>query len=72
MTTFFTMAYIVVVNPAILSDGTGMPFGGVLTSTFLTFILLPILYDWMEALAEKHRKTTINQTEKTNTHEVIA
>jgi adenine/guanine/hypoxanthine permease len=35
VTTFFTMAYIVVVNPAILSDGTGMPFGGVLTSTVL-------------------------------------
>jgi cobalt-zinc-cadmium resistance protein CzcA len=45
--------------------------GGVLTSTFLTLILLPILYDWMEALAEKHRKTTINQTERTNTHEVL-
>lgn len=36
VTTFFTMAYIVVVNPAILSaPGTGMPFAGVLTSTVL-------------------------------------
>ena len=33
LTTFFTMAYIVVVNPLILStEGTGMPFGGVLTA----------------------------------------
>jgi hypothetical protein len=33
VTTFFTMAYIVVVNPAILStEGTGMPFSGVLTA----------------------------------------
>jgi AGZA family xanthine/uracil permease-like MFS transporter len=34
VTTFFTMAYIVVVNPGILSSpGTGMPFSGVLTAT---------------------------------------
>lgn len=36
--------------------------GGVLSSTFLTLILLPILYDWMEARAEKSR----NQTNKHN------
>src|SRR6478736_2379505 len=36
MTTFFTMAYIVVVNPGILSTpGTGMPFSGALTATVL-------------------------------------
>src|SRR5258707_3845553 len=36
VTTFFTMAYIVVVNPAILSTaGTGMPFRGGLTATVL-------------------------------------
>jgi adenine/guanine/hypoxanthine permease len=36
VTTFFTMAYIVVVNPAILSSaGTGMPFTGALTATVL-------------------------------------
>ena len=36
VTTFFTMAYIVVVNPAILSTpGTGMPFSGALTATVL-------------------------------------
>ena len=35
-TTFFTMAYIVVVNPAILSTrGTGIPFSGALTATVL-------------------------------------
>jgi AGZA family xanthine/uracil permease-like MFS transporter len=34
ITTFFTMAYIVVVNPAILATpGTGMPFSGALTAT---------------------------------------
>ena len=36
ITTFFTMAYIVVVNPGILaSPGTGMAFSGVLTATVL-------------------------------------
>jgi AGZA family xanthine/uracil permease-like MFS transporter len=36
ITTFFTMAYIVVVNPAILSTpGTGMSFSGALTATVL-------------------------------------
>jgi AGZA family xanthine/uracil permease-like MFS transporter len=36
ITTFFTMAYIVVVNPAIISsEGTGMAFSGVLTATVL-------------------------------------
>jgi AGZA family xanthine/uracil permease-like MFS transporter len=34
VTTFFTMAYIVVVNPGILATaGTGMPFSGALTAT---------------------------------------
>ncbi len=36
ITTFVTMAYIVIVNPAILATpGTGMPFTGVLTATVL-------------------------------------
>jgi adenine/guanine/hypoxanthine permease len=36
ITTFFTMSYIIVVNPAILSTpGTGMAFSGVLTATVL-------------------------------------
>src|SRR5580700_4976277 len=36
VTTFFTMAYIVVVNPGILSSpGTGMPFSGALPATVL-------------------------------------
>lgn len=41
ITTFFTMAYIVVVNPAILSTpGTGMAFSGVLTATvLLSFVM---------------------------------
>src|SRR4029078_11944807 len=48
VTTFFTMAYIVVVNPSILSTaGTGMPFTGALTATVLvasTMTLLMGLY----------------------------
>jgi len=43
LTTFLATAYIVVVNPAILSDGTGMPFDGVLTATVLLCALLTIL-----------------------------
>ena len=36
MTTFFTMAYIVVVNPAILAaPGTGIPFTGAMTATVI-------------------------------------
>jgi AGZA family xanthine/uracil permease-like MFS transporter len=48
LTTFVTMAYIVVVNPAILSSpGTGAPFTGVMTATVLvasTMTLLMGLY----------------------------
>jgi AGZA family xanthine/uracil permease-like MFS transporter len=44
LTTFFTMAYIVVVNPAILStQGTGMPFSGVLTATVLVAAVMTFL-----------------------------
>ena len=44
VTTFFTMAYIVVVNPAILStEGTGMSFGGVLTATVLVCFTMTLL-----------------------------
>lgn len=44
VTTFFTMAYIVVVNPSILSTaGTGMPFSGVLTATVLVCIVATLL-----------------------------
>lgn len=44
ITTFFTMAYIVVVNPAILSTaGTGMPFDGVLTATVLLAFSMTLL-----------------------------
>ena len=35
LTTFLTMAYIVIVNPAILSDGTGMDKGALITVTCL-------------------------------------
>ncbi|MGH9347587.1 MAG: NCS2 family permease [Vicinamibacterales bacterium] len=44
VTTFFTMAYIVIVNPAILaSPGTGMPFSGVLTATVLVASSMTLL-----------------------------
>lgn len=44
ITTFFTMAYIVVVNPSILSTpGTGMDFNGVLTATVLVCFTMTLL-----------------------------
>ncbi|HKZ79503.1 MAG TPA: NCS2 family permease [Pyrinomonadaceae bacterium] len=44
ITTFFTMAYIVVVNPSILStEGTGMAFTGVLTATVLVCFTMTLL-----------------------------
>src|SRR5919112_6484763 len=44
VTTFFTMAYIVVVNPAILSTGgTGMSFSGVLTATVVVCFTMTLL-----------------------------
>ena len=44
VTTFFTMAYIVIVNPTILSTpGTGMPFAGVLAATVLISFLMTLL-----------------------------
>ena len=44
ITTFFTMAYIVVVNPTILSTpGAGMAFSGVLTATVLVCFVMTLL-----------------------------
>lgn len=44
ITTFFTMAYIVVVNPAILStEGTGLSFSGVLTATVMVCFVMTLL-----------------------------
>ncbi len=44
LTTFFTMSYIVVVNPSILSsEGTGMAFSGVLTATVLLCFVMTLL-----------------------------
>ncbi|MGE4233151.1 MAG: NCS2 family permease [Bacteriovoracia bacterium] len=44
LTTFFTMAYIVVVNPSIMSaNGTGITFSGALTSTVLLSFLMTLL-----------------------------
>jgi AGZA family xanthine/uracil permease-like MFS transporter len=44
ITTFFTMSYIVIVNPTILSTaGTGIPFSGALTATVLVCSTMSIL-----------------------------
>ena len=44
VTTFFTMAYIVVVNPGILSTpGTGIPFSGAMTATVLIACSMTLL-----------------------------
>lgn len=44
LTTFFTMSYIVIVNPSILSTpGTGMSFSGVLTATVILAFLMTLL-----------------------------
>ena len=44
VTTFITMAYIVIVNPAILAEsGTGMPFAGVLSATVLIAFSMTLL-----------------------------
>ena len=44
VTTFLTMSYIVVVNPAILSTpGTGIPFSGALTATVLVCFTMTLL-----------------------------
>src|ERR1043166_3128420 len=45
ITTFFTMAYIVIVNPQIISAGgkTGMAFSGVLTATVLICFTMTLL-----------------------------
>src|SRR3954467_8304823 len=52
VTTFFTMAYIVVVNPQILSaDGkTGMAFSGVLTATVIICFTMTLLMGWYAKL----------------------
>ena len=68
ITTFFTMVYIVIVNPQILAtEGTGMAFSGVLTATVLvcfTMTLLMGLYAKLPfaespAWASKHSCFTI-------------
>ncbi|MBI4249962.1 MAG: NCS2 family permease [Elusimicrobia bacterium] len=44
VTTFFTMAYIIVVNPSILAaEGTGLPFSGALTATVLLCFVMTLL-----------------------------
>ncbi|MBS2013645.1 MAG: NCS2 family permease [Deltaproteobacteria bacterium] len=44
VTTFFTMAYIVILNPAILAaPGTGMPFGAVMSATVLLAASMTLL-----------------------------
>lgn len=44
ITTFLTMAYIVIVNPSILSaDGTGIPFSGAMTATVLVCFSMTLM-----------------------------
>jgi AGZA family xanthine/uracil permease-like MFS transporter len=44
ITTFFTMVYVVVVNPAILAtEGTGLPFSGVMTATVVLAASMTLL-----------------------------
>src|SRR5438552_6156710 len=52
ITTFFTMAYIVIVNPHILSaEGkTGMAFNGVLTATVIICFTMTLLMGWYAKL----------------------
>lgn len=56
LATFLTMAYITVVNPAILStEGTGMEFGGVFTATVIAAVvgtlIMALWANWPVALA---------------------
>jgi len=56
LATFLTMAYITVVNPAILSsDGTGMAFGAVFTATIIAAVIGTLIMglwaNWPVALA---------------------
>lgn len=44
ITTFFTMVYIIIVNPSVLSsNGTGLPFSGVLTATVTLAFLMTLM-----------------------------
>ena len=57
LATFLTMAYITVVNPAILSsDGTGMAFGAVFTATIIAAmvgtLIMGLWANWPVALAQ--------------------
>ncbi|HVT46054.1 MAG TPA: hypothetical protein VMT00_16890 [Thermoanaerobaculia bacterium] len=57
VTTFFTMAYIVVVNPSMLSTpGTGMSFSGVLTATVLISFLMTLLMDLYAKIPSPSRR----------------
>ena len=56
LATFLTMAYIIVVNPAILStEGTGMDFGGVFVATIIAAVvgclIMGLWANWPIALA---------------------
>lgn len=43
ITTFLAMAYILAVNPGILSDGTGMSFGSVFTATAISAVIATLV-----------------------------
>ena len=55
LATFLTMAYITIVNPVTLSDGTGMEFGAVFTATIIAAVvgtlIMGLWANWPVALA---------------------
>ncbi len=55
LATFLTMAYITIVNPLTLTDGTGMEFGGVFTATIIAAVvgtlIMGLWANWPVALA---------------------
>ncbi|MBO04687.1 MAG: guanine permease [Chloroflexi bacterium] len=55
LATFLTMAYITIVNPLTLSDGTGMEFGAVFTATIIAAVvgtlIMGLWANWPVALA---------------------
>ncbi len=51
LTTFFTMVYIVVVNPSVLSSsGTGIEFSGAMTATVLLAFSMTLMMGWYAKL----------------------
>jgi len=43
--------------------------GGIITSTFLTLVLLPVLYEWVETKRSGRREEALNETPDAATKE---